>query len=218
MKRIYAFMILAFASFVSSCEKDPIVNTPDMVGTSKVTYYPIITLTGNSIVAVENGSAFTDPGVKAVAGSSDVPVITSGTINTDEDGVYSLTYTATNSDGFSSTASRTVVVYSTDDAAASHDLSGTYLRPATGVTSTWTRIAPGVYQVQNPGGAAAGTDLIVVAVNPTGFTIKIPEQRASDGSTSSSANEVYTNSTPATYKWIFLNPTYGTGVRTFVKQ
>src|SRR5437868_13360444 len=96
-------------------------------------------------------------------------------------GVYTLTYTATNSDAFSPTATRTVVVYQTAPDAAAHDLSGTYLRPATGVTSTWTKIAPGVYVVQNPGGAAAGTNLIVVAVNPSGFSIKIPEQIASDG-------------------------------------
>ena len=218
MKSINAILILALAFLISSCEKDPIVNTPDMVGTSKITYYPIITLTGNSILAIPNGTLFTDPGVKAAAGSAEVPVVTSGTVNTNEDGVYTLIYTATNSDGFSSTAARTVVVYTTDDNAASNDLSGTYLRPATNVTSTWTKIAPGVYIVQNPGGAASGTDLIVVAINPSGYDISIPEQRASDGSISSSANEIYINSTPATYKWSFLNPTYGTQLRTFVKQ
>ncbi|MEP6616421.1 MAG: immunoglobulin-like domain-containing protein [Ginsengibacter sp.] len=218
MKIRYAFMLITFAAFFSSCEKDPIVSTPDMVGLSKVTYYPIITVSGSSIVAIVNGTSFTDPGVKAIAGTTDVPVVTSGDLNTSEDGVYTINYTATNSDGFSSTASRTVVVYSTTDDAASHDLSGTYLRPATGVTSTWTRIAPGVYRVQNPGGAASGTDLIVVAVNPAGYQITVPSQRASDGSISSTNSEAYTNSTPATYKWRFLNPTYGTGIRTFVKQ
>lgn len=218
MKKSVAFILIVLGSLISSCEKDPIISNADMVGTSKVTYYPIITLSGNSIVAIPNGSAFTDPGVHAVAGTTDVPVVTSGLIDAGKDGVYSLTYTATNADGFSSTANRTVVVYTTSPEAAANDFSGTYLRPATGVTSTWTKIAPGVYVVQNPGGAAAGTDLIVVAINPSGLTITIPTQRASDGSISSSRNEVYINSNPPTYKWVFLNPTYGTGLRTFVKQ
>ena len=151
------------------------------VGISKVTYYPNITLTGDPIIAVANGTAFTDPGVKATAGTTDVPVVTTGTVNTASDGVYTLTYTATNADGFSSNASRTVVVYTTAPDAAANDLSGTYLRAATGETSTWTKIAPGVYTVQNPAGATVGENLIVVAINPFGFTISIPEQQASDG-------------------------------------
>jgi hypothetical protein len=218
MKKRFLYEVLAFAAIISSCEKDPVISTPERVGISKVTYYATITLTGSSIIAVANGTAFTDPGVKASAGGADVPVVTSGTVNTAADGVYRLTYTATNTDGFSASAARTVVVYTTAPDAAANDLSGTYLRAATGETSTWTKIAPGVYAVQNPGGSPAGPDLIVVAINPTGFTISIPEQQASDGSLSSSSDESYTNSNPPTYTWRFLNPVYGAGLRTFVKQ
>jgi hypothetical protein len=218
MKKGYVFKLIAFLAIISSCSKDPIISTADRVGISKVTYYPIITLTGNSIIAIANGTAFTDPGVKATAGTSDVPVITSGTVDTNTDGVYTLTYSSTNKDGFSSTAARTVVVYTTDAGAEANDLSGSYLRAATGELAIWTKIAPGVYTVQNPGGATVGRSLVVVAINPTGLTILIPEQKASDGSLSSSSNESYTNSNPPAYTWKFLNPGYGTGLRTFVKQ
>jgi len=217
MKKKYAFLIIAFV-VISSCDKDPIISNDKNVGISEVIYYPKITLTGNSIITFENGTPFTDPGAHAIAGGIDVPVVTSGTVDNMTDGVYRITYTATSDEGFSATATRTVVIYTTAPDAAAHDLSGIYLRAATGETATWTKIAPGVYTVQNPGGSPAGPDLVVIAINPSGYTISIPEQIASDGSESSSSNESYDNSDPATYSWIFLNPGYGTGVRTFVKQ
>jgi Domain of unknown function (DUF5011) len=217
MKKRYLFILIVFVCIISSCEKDPIISNDKNVGISRVAYYPSITLTGNTIIAFENGTAFTDPGVKATAGGTDVPIVTTGTVNTAVNGVYTLTYTATNTDG-SSTATRTVVVYSTDDDAASHDLSGKYLRASTGQIATWTKIAPGVYSVQNPGGSPAGPGLIVVAINPTAYDISIPDQIANDGSESSSSDETYTPSSPATYSWKFLNPLYGTALRTFVKQ
>src|SRR6476659_5857707 len=96
MKKRVAFILIAFGTLISSCEKDPIISNADMVGTSKLTYYPIITISGNSIIAIPNGTTFTDPGAHAVAGTSDVPVVTSGLIDAGKDGVYSLTYTATN--------------------------------------------------------------------------------------------------------------------------
>jgi len=218
MKKRYAFILIAFLAIVSSCEKDPIISTADRVGISKVTYYPILTLTGDRIMVVEQGGTFTDPGATAKAGTADVPVVATGSVNTSVADTYTITYTATNQDGFSVTAYRTIVVYDTDAGAAAQDLSGSYLRAATGELSTWTKIAPGVYTVLNPGGAAAGENLLVVAVNPTGFTIAVQSQYASDGTLSVTSGEVYRNSIPASYDWHFLNPGYGTQLRTFVKQ
>lgn len=209
--------MISFLSIIASCSKDKIINTHDRVGISKVTYYPILTLTGNSIIAIPNGTAYTDPGVKAQAAGADVPVTTSGTVDANTDGVYTLTYSAVNSDGYSASATRKVVVYTTAADAAANDLSGNYARTTNGSVATWTKIAPGVYTVFNPGGAP-GTNLTVVAINPSGFNISIPEQLASDGSPTSSTNESYTNSNPAKYSWKIVNPGYGTALRTFIKQ
>ncbi|KAA9040753.1 DUF5011 domain-containing protein [Ginsengibacter hankyongi] len=217
MKKRYLFLLISFLSIIASCSKDKIINTHDRVGISKVTYYPILTLTGNAIVAIPNGTAYTDPGVKAQAAGVDVPVTTSGTVDVKTDGVYTLTYSAVNSDGYSASATRKVVVYTTAADAAANDLSGNYARTTNGSVATWTKIAPGVYTVFNPGGAP-GTNLTVVAINPSGFNISIPEQLASDGSPTSSTNESYTNSNPAKYSWKIVNPGYGTGLRTFIKQ
>ena len=217
MKKRYLFLLISFLSIIASCSKDKIINTHDRVGISKVTYYPILTLTGNAIIAIPNGTAYTDPGVKAQAAGVDVPVTTSGTLDVKTDGVYTLTYSAVNSDGYSASATRKVVVYTTAADAAANDLSGNYARTTNGSVATWTKIAPGVYTVFNPGGAP-GTNLTVVAINPSGFNISIPEQLASDGSPTSSTNESYTNSNPAKYSWKIVNPGYGTGLRTFIKQ
>jgi hypothetical protein len=217
MKKI-AILFLAFFSLLFSCNKDKINNTADKVGISKVTYYPIITVAGDGIMAVANGSAFTDPGATAKAGSADVPVTTSGTVNTAEDGVYTITYSAVNVDGFGVTAYRTVAVYTTEADAALNDLSGTYIRPATGVNVYWDKIAPGVYIVTNPGGAGAGANLTVIVFNASGFDIHAPSQRSSDGNISSTSGETFTPGTPDTKTCHFLKPGYGTQLRSFIKQ
>jgi hypothetical protein len=217
MKKRYVLLLAAFVTIIASCNKDPIISTHDRVGISKVTYYPILTLTGNSIIAIANGTAYTDPGIKAEAAGAEVPVTTTGFVDVGKDAVYTLTYSATNADGYSASATRTVVVYTTASDAAANDLSGNYARTSNGSVATWTKIAPGVYTVFNPGGAP-GTNLTVVAINPSGFNISIPEQLASDGSPTSSTTESYINSNPATYSWKIVNPGYGTGLRTFVKQ
>ena len=210
-------LLTVFFTLLISCNKDKIDNTEDRVGISKVTHFPVLTMEGDKIMVVEKGSAFTDPGVTAKAGENDVPVTESGSVDTDETGVYTLTYSAVNSDGFSASVRRTVAVYSTAPDAAAHDLSGEYARTSNGSVATWTKIAPGVYKVFNPGGAP-GTNLTVVVFNPEGFTFFIPEQAASDGSITSSEDETYTNSKPPEYTWTIVNPGYVTAPRTFVKK
>jgi len=219
MKYFKVFATLFFVCSLAGCaKKETFNNTGEKVGESRVIFFPIMTLTGDRYVAVNAGGSFTDPGAVGTVGDTEVPVTVAGNVNTNTPGVYTVTYTASNSDGFSASVIRTVVVYSTDASAAANDFSGTYLRTSNGVASTWSKLAPGVYKVVNPGGATSGTGLTAVAINPTGITIKIPSQVTSDGSVSSSADEVYTNSAPAKYTWRFFNPTYGTGLRTFVKQ
>jgi hypothetical protein len=217
MKRnLNIIIIMLLGMLVFSCKKADFDYPEGMVGSSKITYFPILTLKGERYVAVAKGTAYTEAGVTAKEGSADLTPKTTGTVNTATPGVYTLTYSAVNKDGFSASITRTVVVYSTDAGAAAHDLSGNYARNTNGSIATWTKIAPGVYKVFNPGGAP-GTNLTVIAINPTGYAISIPSQISSDGATTSSALEDYSGM-PNTYKWQILNPGYGTAVRTFVKQ
>lgn len=213
-------LLLSFAvGILFSCNKKDNFNYPEgTVGISKITYFPILTKTGGDYIIVEAGGTYTEPGVIAKEGSADLTVTTSGKVDASTPGVYFLTYSAVNKDGFSASANRTVVVYSTDATAAANDLSGDYVRSANGVIATWTKLAPGVYFIANPGGAASGADLKVIAFNSTGFNVVIPSQISSDGNTSSSTNFTYTGGNAPSYSLVFNNPGYGPSVRTFVKQ
>ena len=203
--------------FIVGCNKNDIHNTDEVVGISKVTHFPLLTLNGERYMAVPAGSAFTDPGITALEGTTAIGHTTLGSVNTNIAGVYTLTYTAVNKDGFPASIKRTVAVYSTDAGAAANDLSGTYLRNTNSVASIWTKIAPGVYTVFNPGGAA-GASVTVIVFNSTGNNIQIPIQQIGDGSNMTSSDEVYTPGSPARYVWKILNQGYGAALRTFIKQ
>lgn len=209
---------------ISSCnKKDDFNYTDGTVGISSIVYFPIIATKGNRIIAVTQGSTFTDPGATATLNGATTTYTTTPTVNTATPGIYTLTYTAKNAQGFTATDWRMVVVAPTsvasDPVASTNDFSGKYLRAATGVTSTWTKIATGVYTVENAGGATSGVGLLVVAVNYSGNVISIPTQTDPYyGGTVSSSGAAYTKSTPAQYSWVFNASGYGTGVRTFVKQ
>ena len=102
--------------------------------------------------------------------------------------------------------------------AAGNDFSGNYARNTNGSVSTWTKLAPGVYKVFNPGGAP-GTNVTVFVFNQTGLSIKIPPFLHTDGTTFTSSTETYTlTPAPPKYSWVILNPGYGTALRTFNKQ
>lgn len=218
MKKIIPVLFLAVIALFSSCKEDDINNTDTRVGESDVTFFPILTLNGAQYMTVALNGTFTDPGVIAKEGATVIQATTTGTVNTAAAGVYKLTYTAKNKDGFTASINRWVVVYSTDATAQSNDFSGNYARTSNGSVAVWTKLAPGVYRVDNPGGAP-GTNLTVIVFNPTGLTIKIPSQPTNDGNTTSSSSESYTlTPAPPKYSWVIVNPGYGTALRTFVKQ
>lgn len=218
MKRNFNILIALFLSMlvISSCEKEDFNYPEGYVGTSKITAYPILELKGDRYTIVAKGGTYTEPGITAKEGDNDITYTTEGTVNTAAAGVYTVYYSAENKDGFSASTFRTVIVYSTDAGAAARDLSGKYARNTNASIAEWTKIAPGVYKVFNPGGAP-GTNLTVIAFNPTGYQVLIPKQISSDGLETSSGSEDYSGM-PLSYKWAIVNPGYGPAVRTFVKQ
>lgn len=221
MKRYISYLTIVFLNMMLvSCNKDSFNYKPGYVGLSKITTYPTIKMAGSGYIAIPKGGTYTEPGVSATAGSASVKVVTTGLPNTNAVGVYLVTYTATNTDGFSATSTRTVAVYSTDVTAQENDFSGNYARNTNGSIAVWTKIAPGVYTVFNPGGAP-GTNLTVIVFNPTGYQIFIPSQIAGGALTSSASESTVPGTTPGTiasYKMEIVNPGYGTSVRTFIKQ
>jgi hypothetical protein len=220
MKKYLKYIGIAVLGMVLfSCKKDSFNYPEGTVGVSKITTYAEFTLSGEDYVYVKKGDPYVEPGVAAKEGTADLTVTTTGLPDVNTAGVYTVTYSATNKDNFSATASRTVVVYSTDATAAANDFSGNYARNTNGSVAEWTKVAPGVYQVFNPGGAP-GTNLTVIMFNQTGSEVFIPSQIAGGALTSSTSESSKAGTTGklAQYSMAIINPGYGPAVRTFIKQ
>ncbi len=178
MKKIIPLIIIVLAFGFSSCKKDEIHNTDTKVGISDVTVYPVITMAGSPYVSIVKGTTYTEAGVTAKEGTSTIDVTTTGSVNINQPGLYVITYSATNKDGFPATVSRTVVVLSAHENPGV-DLSGKYDYVAGGYTSTVTKVAEGVYTTDNVWNAA--TIIPVVFISLDGLTISVPNQSTGYG-------------------------------------
>ncbi|MCC8197588.1 MAG: DUF5012 domain-containing protein [Tannerellaceae bacterium] len=130
-------------------------------GYTRITYYPTITILGETVTQAPIGTTYVDEGATAVEGETDITssIVTTGNVNTSEIGIYYITYSATNVDGFSSSVTRTVGVYDPDidiDIAGEYTVAdGTYRLtisseaevPYSGYPVTITEIAPGLYTI-----------------------------------------------------------------------
>jgi hypothetical protein len=131
----------------------------DTEGVSKITNLVSFELTGGPRVLVAKGGSYTDPGYKAMEGTKDVTntVVVNSTVNGNKVGMYDVTYSAVNSDGFPTSISRTIIIY--DPAAPDVNLAGDYLStvsrvsPARGpyldLNVNITKIAPGFFYISD---------------------------------------------------------------------
>lgn len=115
MKKLLIFPILALV--MVSCSDSTTENL------SAVTYYPTFNVSGDDVIFIPKGETYTDPGVTVTEGDTEIEFETSitglyrngSTLDTNVPDVYQVTYSATNVDGFSGTAGRTVIVYEDGD-------------------------------------------------------------------------------------------------------
>lgn len=129
MKNIFiklTFMVVCTMLFIA-CDTDSTGNV------SKVTYYPIVEVNGASTVFTPMGVAFADPGAVAKEAGAVIPTVVSYSgnfrgakiLDVNQADEYTQNYTATNKDGFKTSATRKVVVYKTGDLVNS--IEGVYL-------------------------------------------------------------------------------------------
>jgi hypothetical protein len=155
-KIIFSLLICTSLLTLWSC-KDK-----DSYDDSKVTYFVKMALKGDDVMSIAKGSTFTDPGAVATEGTEDISskIAVTSDLDASKVGVYTVTYTATNVDGYSSSVSRTVAVY--DPVAPTTDLAGTYtVAPGTyrlrgeaktaysGQSVTITKLASGVFAISD---------------------------------------------------------------------
>lgn len=165
MKRLLYLGAIYFfaASLFSSCEK---VTTK---GISTLRYYPVITLQGDPTITLNQGDSYVDAGATAEQNGTTLDVVTtvtslyfgySGTtIDSNVPDVYYINYTATNDEGFSATASRTVTVNLTHTGDFVTSLDGFYYGnvgrlPSQGAVSATADLGP--IWVVNLGGNTYG--------------------------------------------------------------
>lgn len=145
---IAATSILLLIITSTGCKK-----TLETEGLSRVTAYPVFDY--QDIVPVPLGGTFTPDG-SATEGGSPIDVTVAGTVDVNTPGIYTITYSATNSDGFDGSADQMVVVY---DPSITTDISGSYTTAITRTESDGsnprnysgeaniTLIQPGVFYV-----------------------------------------------------------------------
>jgi hypothetical protein len=113
---LFLTMLALAAPVLTSCSDD------ETEGKSRITTYAVLELNGSAYETVQMGTAFNDPGCVATLGTEDVSsqIVTSGTVNTNQLGYYTLSYKVVNSDGFAATASRTVAVVDKNNFASTY--------------------------------------------------------------------------------------------------
>ncbi|MBS1596944.1 MAG: DUF5011 domain-containing protein [Bacteroidetes bacterium] len=178
MKYKIILFLLVIASFLS-CNKVNIRQDDQYVGVSKITYYVVLTLKGDPIMSIVKGDTFTDPGATAKANGTDVPYTADGTVDTNTPGLYVITYSAVNADGYPSSISRQVVVLSAHENPGV-DISGSYDYVGSSTfTSTITKVAEGVYTTDNLWSGLTTIPATIVTLN--GTDIIIPNQLSGFG-------------------------------------
>lgn len=113
--KIKLFITMAFvgiAMIFNSCTDD------STEGLTRITYYPELTLEGDKTLYLDKGASFTEPGYTAILNGEDVSnqVEISTNLNTNQSGIYTISYSIMNADGFSSSASRKIIVTDPNDA------------------------------------------------------------------------------------------------------
>lgn len=149
LNNIKSLLVLFVFAALVSCNKDK-----ESEGKYTITYYPEIEILGDKVLSTIAGEAFEDPGAVATENGEEIEYTVSGSVNVNEPGLYTLTYTAYNKDGFAKSETRDVFVIPGEVVPGSPSLVGSYLRTANGRTSKVTAVAPGVYWMTDVWGSA----------------------------------------------------------------
>ncbi|MFR9534122.1 MAG: BT_2262 family domain-containing protein [Rikenellaceae bacterium] len=100
-------IILALASFAVALG---FVGCKDVTsdGLTGITYYASIELIGDAVCYADLGETYVDEGCVCLLEGEEVEATVTSTVDSNNAGIYSVTYSYTNEDGFTSSTSRTV--------------------------------------------------------------------------------------------------------------
>lgn len=198
---------------LTGCKKDFVLSKP--------TYLPEVTLNGDAEMIVEKDDTYVEPGAVATENGVEIDYVIDGEVDESTPGVYVLLYTATNVDGYQSSATRIVLVTPgpvTDDVTY---IEGKYETSPNGGTPASTfsnirKVGPGVYYTENCWGNGSLAILPAYFFCLDGLTLEIPTQ-------GEGAGQVQTNS-PGSYNtglgkisWTVTRPLFPGGPLTRAK-
>ncbi|MBL3656869.1 immunoglobulin-like domain-containing protein [Fulvivirga sediminis] len=165
MKNRFINILILFAAVTLciSCDDD----TDDV---SFITTYPDFEIQGGTYLSIVSGNSYEDAGAIATEGENQLEVTSSGSVDSDTPGLYTITYTATNSDGYDGSAQRVIAV--TEEDVSSEDLSGPYLSGSRSVN--YEQRASGLYYGENLWADSNGVSGYFL--HTEGSTILVPQQ------------------------------------------
>lgn len=203
-------LLIVFAA----CKKDP-----DPVSRVVDVTAPSIVVNGDKVVSVKVGGTFTDPGATLtddVTGAvttiyADEPI----DLDLTKAGMYTLTYSAKNANGYATTAARYIGVTNYNDGA---NLSGPYVRTSNNRKVNVTKEAASVYAIHDFGGAGIPADIgyfVVLDTNHIDFGNQYSE---TVGYFTAKIDHFYMRTGDTSFAYALDAAGYGTAVRNFVKQ
>lgn len=136
IKKLSFIGVFAMIFAVTSCSD----NEPAI--TSRTTNYAVFEY--ESTVVVPVGGTFTPTAIAREDGA-EIPVKNSGAVNTAAVGIYTVTYSATNADGFDATAVQTVIVH--DPSIVGTDVSGTVRDKGNNSRTATISLVPGTTSI-----------------------------------------------------------------------
>lgn len=107
MRKLLYLSILSIIILFVACDKE----TEDI---SRATTYAIITYEGDAVVFIEKGGSFTPSATSS--GGEEVKI--SGSIDFNQPGFYTITYAATNIDGYDAVNTQLFIIWEEDDVLA----------------------------------------------------------------------------------------------------
>lgn len=213
MKKIL-LSVLAGTLLLAACRK----TRDDVVSQIETVSSPTITFTGGQYYSINTGGSL--PTVSATAYDSVIgesyEVTISGTeaLDNTTPGLYVVNASATNKLGY--TTNEAVYVAVTDVNPAIN-LAGPYLRVANSEPVGVTKLANGLYETDDVGGAAAlQVRALFVHINDT--LVDVPLQITSSGELECTGEKLSMQPGDTTLAWVVVNPSFGTALRTFKKQ
>jgi hypothetical protein len=135
MKKNILFLTISILALLGACKKE---DTADVSKVASVSY-PLISLKGapgDTVIFLATGSTYTDAGATLtddITGAISDLTGSTAEVDLSTPGVYYVTFSASNANGFETTKNRVIVVY--DASVPAEDFTGTYSHATGGIVS-----------------------------------------------------------------------------------